>query len=347
MFGIKFVKFQPSEYVMKMRSGRVVREGVGLSFFYYAPVTSAIVIPVSSVDAPFMFEEVTRDFQSVTVQGQLTYRIADFHQMSRMLDYTYNLRKKAYLSDDPGKLGQRVIGLAKVLVKRHLEAMPLREAIQAGDRLAAALGEALADSPELKKLGLEAIGASILAVLPSKETMRALEAQTREQILREADEALYERRNASIEQERIVRENELGTEIAIEAKKKQIRESQLAADRLVQQKKNEMQQEQLHFDTAYEEERETMLRRSADNRRVEADARAYELSAVMGALGGADQQVLQALTRSGMNPNQLIAAAFEELAGQADKIGQLNISPDLLQGLLQGEAAQVTERRKR
>lgn len=32
MFGFNFVKFQPSEYVMKVKNGKVVREGVGLSF---------------------------------------------------------------------------------------------------------------------------------------------------------------------------------------------------------------------------------------------------------------------------------------------------------------------------
>jgi hypothetical protein len=35
-----------------------------------------------------------------------------------------------------------------------------------------------------------------------------------------------------------------------------------------------------------------------------------------------------------MKPEQLIAFAFQELAGKADKIGQLNISPDLLRELL-------------
>ncbi|MDG0790021.1 SPFH domain-containing protein [Cohnella ginsengisoli] len=347
MFGIRFVKFQPSEYVMKVQNGKVVKEGLGLSFYYYAPVTTAVVMPVSSIEAPFMFEEITRDFQSVTVQGQLTFRIADFRQTSRMLDYTFNLRKKTYLSDDPAKLGQRVIGLVKVLVKRHLERMPLREAIQSGDRLAASIGQELDASPELAKLGIEAMGAAILAVLPNKETLRALEAQAREEILRRADEALYERRNASIEQERIVRENELSTEIAVEAKKKQIRESQLAAERLVQQKRNEMQQEQLRFDTDYEEERKALLELAVGNRRSEADAKAYELTAVMRALGGADNQVLQSLTRAGMNPGQLIAVAFQDLAGQADRIGQLNISPDLLQGLLQGDAAKTAVRKER
>ena len=47
-------------------------------------------------------------------------------------------------------------------------------------------------------------------------------------------------------------------------------------------------------------------------------------------LGG----LLETLATSGMKPEQLIAFAFHELAGNAEKIGQLNISPDLLRELL-------------
>lgn len=32
-------------------------------------------MPTGSVEVPFIFEELTSDFQTVTVQGQITYRI--------------------------------------------------------------------------------------------------------------------------------------------------------------------------------------------------------------------------------------------------------------------------------
>jgi hypothetical protein len=35
-----------------------------------------------------------------------------------------------------------------------------------------------------------------------------------------------------------------------------------------------------------------------------------------------------------MKPEQLIAVAFQDLANRADKIGELNISPDLLRELM-------------
>ena len=48
---------------------------------------------------------------------------------------------------------------------------------------------------------------------------------------------------------------------------------------------------------------------------------------------------MQALAAAGMQPNQLIAQAFGGIAEKAERIGQLNVSPDLLQALLSGTAA--------
>lgn len=43
---------------------------------------------------------------------------------------------------------------------------------------------------------------------------------------------------------------------------------------------------------------------------------------------------MQALAAVGMQPSQLIAQAFGGIAERAERIGQLNVSPDLLSSLL-------------
>lgn len=48
----------------------------------------------------------------------------------------------------------------------------------------------------------------------------------------------------------------------------------------------------------------------------------------------------------GMEPRQLIAQAFGGLAERAEKIGQLNLSPDLLQTLLAGPVTAEVSRAK-
>ena len=183
------------------------------------------------------------------------------------------------------------------------------------------------------------MGFSILAIKPTPETARALEAETREQLFRDADEAVYARRNSAVEQERAIKENELNTEIAVENKKRQIRETQMEAERAVQQRKHLVQKEALEANIGMEDRRKALVTLAAQNAREEADARAYGVSTTMKALASADAQVLHALASTSMKPEQLIAFAFQELAGKAEKIGQLNISPDLLRELLTTQPA--------
>lgn len=47
MSGIKFIKVQPTTNLLQYRGGRIVREGLGDSFFYYAPTTSLVAAPVA------------------------------------------------------------------------------------------------------------------------------------------------------------------------------------------------------------------------------------------------------------------------------------------------------------
>jgi hypothetical protein len=338
MFGIQFIKVQPTTYLLQYRRGQIVREGVGLAFFYYAPTTSLVAIPVGSADVPFIFEEPTADYQTVTLQGQVSYRVVDAKKLAGLMDFTLAPNGRDYAADDPEKLPQRVINLVHVLARAELEKLPLRNAIRAAADIVKAVKSQLTASGEVAALGLEILGFSLLAIKPTPETARALEAETREQLLKEADEAIYARRNSAVEQERAIKENELNTEIAVENKKRQIRETQMDAERAVQEKRHQLESADLEARTGLEGKRKELVALTTENAKAEADSRAYGISATMQALGSADTRILQALASAGMKPEQLIAFAFQELAGRADKIGQLNISPDLLRELLDRKA---------
>jgi len=334
MFGIKFIKVQPTTYLLQYRGGKVVREGLGLSFFYYAPTTSLVAVPVGSADVPFIFQETTADFQTVTIQGQVTYRVGDPNRLAALLNYTLAPNGQTYAAEDPKKLPERVIHVVNVLARGELQKLELRAAVRASDEFVNAVKTRLTAAEEITSLGLEVLGLSILAIKPTPETVRALEAETREKMFREADEAVYARRNSAVEQERAIKENELNTEIAVENKKRQIRETQMDAERAVQEKKHLVEKEALAADISMEGERKKLVALAAENARAEADARAYGVETTMKALGTADPKILQALASTSMKPEQLIAFAFQELAGKAEKIGQLNITPDLLRELM-------------
>lgn len=91
-----YIKFLPNEYVIRYRKSKRVAEGKGLSFYYFDKSTAVAVIPVSGMDTDFIFEEATADYQTVTVQGQLAYRITDYERISEQLNFTVNLKTKGY-----------------------------------------------------------------------------------------------------------------------------------------------------------------------------------------------------------------------------------------------------------
>src|SRR5262249_20766841 len=147
---------------------------------------------------------------------------------------------------------------------------------------------------------------------PTPEIARALEADAREMLQKQADEAIYARRNASVEQERRIKESELQTEIAGQEKQRQICETQLAADNSV------------------EERGSVLIKKRGEKKRGDADARAYALQATLEPVRNVDWRTLMAVSAGGADPKLMIALAFRELAENAAKIGEINMTPDLL-----------------
>ena len=332
-----FIKAQPTEYVMQFRDGRLLREGAGLSF-YFGPLSSIVLVPTASVNEPFIFEEVTADYQNVTVQGQVTYRVAEPRRAAALLNFSLD-RRRRYVSDDPQKLSQRLIDQVQVAMRAELQALPLKDALASGERLVTQVTAGLRAAPTIEALGLEILGLSVLAIKPKPETARALEAQAREDLLRRADEAIYSRRNAAVEQERAIKENELNTEVAVENKKRQIQEAQMDADRSVRERRRQIEQEEMTGKISIEERKRELVDLATANTRQEADAKAYGIDAMMKAFATSDAKVLQALASVGMDPGQLLALAFRDLADNAAKIGQLNVSPDLLREIMGKQGA--------
>jgi hypothetical protein len=319
MLGIRYFKAPPTTYVLQYVSGQVKREGTGLSFFYFAPHTTVVAVPVGSTDVPFIFNETTADFQAVTVQGHLTYRVADPQRLAALLDFSVRPNGK-HVSEDPEKLSQRIAYAAQTALRAEVQVRPLRLTLVEADAIAARVQAALLSSEALAALGVELLGFAILAIKPVPETAKALEAEARERLLREADDAIYARRDNAVEQERKIRENELNTEVAVETKQREIEETKLSGQ------------------IALEEQRRQLVATEAENSKTRADAQAYTVKATLEPLTALDPKSLQVLAARSVDPRLLVAMAFQEIAANATKVGNLNISPELLQSLLQNNA---------
>ncbi|CAN5761416.1 SPFH domain-containing protein [soil metagenome] len=345
MLGLRFIKTQPTVHLMQFRKGRIVREGNGLAFYYYAPNSTLVAVPMASQEGGFMLELVTSDFQGVTVQGQVSFRVDEPKLTAALLDFSLTANGKGYASDDPQRLAERVVMQAKVIVQQAIQSLDLKQALKASATIARAAQQQLGTQAEMQALGLEILGVSIVAIKPTPDIARALEAEARESNLKAADDAIYLRRMAAVQNERAVRQNELDTEIAVEQKKRQIQETQMEAKAAVMRRQNELRGEQMGVDIELERRRKDLVVGQADNTRKLAEAEAHKVATLMQALEKADPRVVQALAAAGMQPAQLIAQAFGGLAERADRIGQLNMSPELLSSLI-GAAPQTVAARK-
>lgn len=315
MFGVKYLKVPPTTQVIQYKRGNVVREGAGLSFFYYAPTSVIVYVPLASTDVPFVFNEVTADFQDATIQGELTFRVSDPARLASLLDFSVD-RNERYRSDDPAKLNDRLIHAVQILARAFTQRHQLGDLLVRSDALIQHVVGGLTESEAVAMLGVEVLGLSILSIKATPEMAKALQADAREKLLQQADEAIYERRNTAVELERKIKENELNTEVAVEQKRRQVRETKLQAD------------------IAVETERAKLVDQRVDNQRKESQARADALRAMLDPVKDVDWRTLMAAQTGGLDARQLIAMAFRDLADNAEKIGHVNISPDLLSSLL-------------
>src|SRR3990167_8926205 len=312
---IKYFKAKPTEYILHFRRNKLVHSGAGLSFFYCSPSTNVVKIPVNSRDLPFIFNEITVDYQPITIQGQLSFRIVDPKQLSKMLDFSLN-ENATYASDDPKLLSDRLINLAQVSAKEVISNLVLKEVLVSGKIMVFSMLKILKESNAIKSLGIEILGINILGVKTSPEMTKALESNTREKLLQEADLAIYERRNTAVEQERRIKENELKTEIKIEEEKRKVREAKMLADIAIEKKRSELMVQKI------------------ENDKKKADSQAYAAEVMMKAVQDVEwQKILAVFSRDNLDSSLMIATAFENIAKNASKIGSLNISPDLLKAL--------------
>jgi hypothetical protein len=332
MFGFKHIKFDAMTYVLHFKNGNVSKEGRGLSFFYFSPNSSIVAIPMGSNDLPFIFSESTNDYQTVTIQGQISYKITNPKTLSDVLDFTVQDNGQ-YKKNDIEKLNQRLINEAQTATSSYIHGIKLKDAIRSAKTIEESIIEGLKNSSAINMLGIEILGANILAISATPEMARALETETREKLQQEADQAVYERRNFAVEQERKIKETELNTEIAIEEKQKQITEKKMESEVIKAENDRKLREMKLEADISVENQRKLLIEEKTENDKIEAETQGYVIEATLKPYKDIDWKILTALNNN-PDPKFNISLAFRQLAENADKIGTLNISPDLLDSLL-------------
>jgi hypothetical protein len=332
MFGIRHIKFDSMTYVLHFKNGNIRREGRGLSFFYFTPNSSIAAIPMGSNDLPFIFSETTNDYQKVSIQGQISYKIGNPKILADTLDFTVTDNGQ-YKKNDIEKLNQRIINEAQTATASFIHGIKLKDSIRSAKPIEEKILEGLRSSEAISRLGIEILGANILAIQATPEMSRALETETREKLQQEADQAIYERRNFAVEQERKIKESELNTEIAVEEKQKQIAEKKMESQVQNAENDKKLREMKVSADISIENQRKLLIEQKTENDKKEAETQGFVIETTLKPYKDIDWKTLTALNNN-PDPRFNIALAFRQLAENADRIGNLNISPELLDSIL-------------
>jgi regulator of protease activity HflC (stomatin/prohibitin superfamily) len=327
----RHLRAEPNQHILHFRRGRLSLSGAGVAY-WFNPLNAAIaMLPVEDCETTFLLKERSRDFQEVSVQCTLTYRIADPEKAARRVNFSIAIANGAWLESPLERLASLWAQRAQPPARDYLRAATVEEAVREGaEPIRRAMHEALAKDVDVAAMGLALVSLQVARVAPSADLEKALQSPTREAIQQRADEAGFARRANAVEKERAIKQNELMTEIDL---------AERQAELLARQGRNKLQ-------TVQAEAEAERARVEAELGRQELAARAYaeqievrargESSATrlkQAALVEAERERVGVLRET--PPGVLLAMAAQELAGKIQTIQHLNLTPDLLRDTFQ------------
>jgi regulator of protease activity HflC (stomatin/prohibitin superfamily) len=316
---VRHLRGTATAHIQHVRNGKTVHAGTGSSF-WFRPLSAVVSeIPVDDRELPLLFHARTADFQDVTVQATLTFRLTDPALAAARVDFSIDPETGRWRATPL----EQVAGLLAETVQQHaldlLASMTLTSALVGGvAAVRAAVATGLESDPRLAATGIAVIGVRVVAIRPEPEVEKALRTPTREQVQQEADRATYERRAVAVERERAISENELQSQIELAR-----REEQLVGQRGTNARR-----------AAEEDAAAGQIATEAEAYRAQrlSEANAHGVRAVGEAQAAAEAAKLAAYRD--LPEAILFGLALRELASNLPQINSLVLTPDLLAPVL-------------
>ncbi|MFI5805137.1 SPFH domain-containing protein [Streptomyces sp. NPDC051561] len=318
-FGWRHLRSAPTAHVRHHKHGKLVHDGPGLSFWFRSLTAALSEVPVSDRELAMAFHARTADFQDVTLQATVTYRISDPATAAARLDFSVDPDTGAWRGSPLEQLATLLTETAQQHALDTLARIPLSEALVDGvGAVRERIASGLAAEPRLPATGIEVVAVRVVAIRPEADVERALRTPAREQIQQEADRATYQRRAVAVERERAIAENELASKIELARREEQ----------LVDQRGTNARREAEELAAADGVQAEAQAARTVRLARAEAEA-AREVGEAR-----AHAQAAWLRVHGEVDPATLHALAATRLAENVPRIESLTLSPDVLTGLL-------------
>jgi regulator of protease activity HflC (stomatin/prohibitin superfamily) len=307
------LRSEASVHIQGFSKGRRTKSGRGLAFWFVPDGTSIAEIPMDDRDLPFLFHNRSKDFQDITVQGVVVWRVANPEELAARVDFSIDLRGGAHLGQPLDQIASLMTGLAQQGAAQYVQSLEVAAILAGGVApIQARIEAGLTGSARLAEMGLEVVAVRVADISPSAELKQALRTPTFERLQQQADEAMFERRALAVEKERAISQNELSTQIDLARRQEEL---------IAQEGTNATNRAQSE----------------AAARKIAADGEADTIRTIEQAR--ADMEKARTDIYAGLAPGVLLGIAAREFAGKLQKIEHLNVTPDML-GALLGELLQ-------
>ena len=315
----RHLRAEPTNHVLGYRSGALRREGAGQAFWFRAINTAIAEVPIDDRELPFLFHVRSADFQALTVQGVITFRVVDPQRVARRIDFAIDLDSGRWTQTPLEQLAGLVMQLAQQFVIDELVKRDVRRILADGVApIRAHIAAGLAAEPALQDLGIEVVAVRVAAVAPTAELEKALQQPTREAIQQDADQATFQRRAQAVQKERAIAENELQNRIELARREEEL----VGREGANQRKRAEEQSAAAMVEAQGADERQQLT----------AARKAATIDEVQGAQLRIDAE--RAKIDAAMPSDVLLALALRELAENLGKVEHLTITPDMLTPVL-------------
>lgn len=297
-----------SVHIQRYRKGRVVQSGRGLAFWFMADGASIAELPMDDRDLPFLFHSRSKDFQPLTVQGLIVWRVVDPARLAERVNFSIDLKRGLHLGQPLDQIATLLTGVSQQLATQYLAEFDVNAILEGGVKpLLARMEAGLVGAPRLAEMGLEVASVRVADISPTSELSRALQTPTFERLQQQADQATFERRALAVEKERAIAENELGNQIELARRQKELieREDENARDRATAE---------------------------AAAKKISADAEADRIRVIEQAKS--DMEKSRVEIYADLPAGVMMGLAAREFAQKLKSIEHLNITPDVLSALL-------------
>jgi regulator of protease activity HflC (stomatin/prohibitin superfamily) len=284
------------------------------------PLSAAVAeVPVDDRELPFLFHGRSSDFQDVTAQGVITYRVVDPQRVSERVDFTIDLVSGAHTKQPLEKLALLLTQLAQQFALGYVTQTPIRKLLTDGyAEIRTRISEGLHADEGLSSMGIELVTIRIAAVQPTADLEKALEMPMREKIQQEADQATFERRALAVEKERAIQENELKNKIELARREE---------DLIKQAGQNDRRRAEEHALA-----KKVEVTAAAERTRISANAEAENIRVVEGARLDGERGRMDVYRD--LPPAVMMGLAAQELASKLKRIDHLNVTPELFGPML-------------